>query len=83
MKAVFVEHPKFKAEMLHISELPESVVFAERPEDFGVMDVVCEIFRVALTNKTNFAKFEDLTTHEALECWRLYTAAKPYELSKK
>jgi len=79
MKAVFVEHPKFQAEVLHISEIPQSVVFGERPEYFSLMDAVSEIFRVGLTNPENFSKFEDLTTSEAMECWRLYTAAKAYE----
>jgi hypothetical protein len=79
MKAVFVEHPKFKAELLHISELPESVVFGEKPEGFGLMDTVSEVFRVGLTSPGDFDKFENLTTGEALQCWRLYTAAKAYE----
>ena len=79
MKAVFVEHPKFRAEVLHISEIPQSVVFGEKPDEFGLMDAVSEIFRVGLTDPENFSKFEDLTTSEAMECWRLYTAAKAYE----
>lgn len=79
MKAVFVEHPKFRAELLHISELPQSVVFGEKPEGFGLMDTVSEVFRVGLTSPEDFAKFEELTTKEAMECWRLYTAAKSYD----
>lgn len=79
MKVVFVEHPQFKAEVLHLSEMPDDILHGVKPDGFGLLDTVIELFRVGLIDPKKFDEFEGLKISQVLQCWALYSAAKPYE----
>jgi len=48
MRVVFVEHPKFAAEVLHLSEIPDDIVHGINPDNYGLLDTVIQIFKVAV-----------------------------------
>lgn len=79
MRVVFVEHPAFKAEVIHHSELPPEVLNGTDGEGRGLLDTTIEIFRIGLVDPRKFDDFEGLKISQVLQCWSLYRAAKPYE----
>jgi hypothetical protein len=79
MRAVMVEHPKFRAEVLHISELPDEVVMGLQDDNYGLLDTLIRIFQLGIIDPKRVEDFENLTTKELLECWKLYSSADAYE----
>lgn len=80
MKAVMVKHPKLRAEVLHISELPDDVVMGLQPDNYGLLDTCIRIFKLGIIDPSLIEDFEELTTSELLECWELYSSATAYEM---
>jgi len=81
MKVVWVEHPKFQGEVLHLSEMPKDLLKEIDPTGYGLLDTVREIFLIGLVDPRRFDDFESLKISEMLQAWQLYVTAKPYEKS--
>lgn len=79
MRVVFVEHPKFAAEVLHLSEIPDDIVHGINPDNYGLLDTVIQIFKVGLVNPAQWEDFEELKVSEMLQIWALYNSATAYE----
>lgn len=78
MRVVFIDHPEFQAEVLHLSEIPDDVVNGVREDHYGLWDTVIEIFRIGLIDPGKYEQFEELKVSVMLQLWWLYNSAQSY-----
>lgn len=79
MRVVMVDHPKLKAEVLHLSEMPVEVIQGLQPDNYGLLDTCIRVFELGILDPEKVAEFQELKISEMLQFWSIYQAADFYE----